>query len=115
MKTIVLGAGAMGSLYGGYQSKVSDVTLVDIWREHVDAVNSAGLRIEEKDNCAEIYHPRAVKEAAGTEKADLIIVFVKSTQTTEVLKKQKFNRKRHPAFDAAKRVRQRRGYAGVCR
>ena len=36
----------MGSLFGGLLAEGgADVTLVDIWREHVDAINGNGLRI----------------------------------------------------------------------
>ena len=40
MKIAIIGAGAMGSLYGGYLSGVEDeVYLIDIWKEHVDEIN----------------------------------------------------------------------------
>ncbi len=42
----VLGAGAMGSLFGGTLAEGGlDVTLIDVWRDHVDAINDGGLRI----------------------------------------------------------------------
>ncbi len=42
----VIGAGAMGSLFGGLLAEGGlDVTLVDVWPEHVDAVNRDGLKI----------------------------------------------------------------------
>ena len=45
-KTIIVGGGAMGSLFGGLLTEGGlDVTLVDVWREHVDAINRNGLRI----------------------------------------------------------------------
>ncbi len=47
MKIYVIGSGAMGSLYGGLLHRSgADVTLVDIWREHVEAINRHGLRLE---------------------------------------------------------------------
>ena len=46
-KVAVLGAGAMGSLFGSQLAEGGlDVTLIDIWREHVDAINDGGLRID---------------------------------------------------------------------
>ena len=43
---VVVGAGAMGSLFGGLLTEGGlDVTLVDIWREHVDAINANGLKM----------------------------------------------------------------------
>ena len=45
-KVVIVGAGAMGSLFGGLLAEGGlDVTLVDVWREHVDAVNRDGLAI----------------------------------------------------------------------
>ena len=42
----VVGAGAMGGLFGGLLAEQGlDVTLVDTWAEHVDAINRGGLRI----------------------------------------------------------------------
>jgi 2-dehydropantoate 2-reductase len=45
MEIIVLGAGAMGSLYGARLAANNDVTLIGR-SEHVTAINSKGLRIE---------------------------------------------------------------------
>lgn len=45
-KVVIVGGGAMGSLFGGLlHGGGLDVTLYDVWREHVDAVNRAGLTI----------------------------------------------------------------------
>lgn len=84
MKTVILGSGAMGSLYGGYLSANNEVTLFDIWKEHIDKINADGLVIEEADG-PKVFRPKAVSdpEEAGT--ADLVIVFVKSTMTRESL------------------------------
>ena len=42
----VVGAGAMGSLFGGLLAEGGlDVTLVDVWQEHVDKINRDGLKI----------------------------------------------------------------------
>ncbi|HLW35213.1 MAG TPA: 2-dehydropantoate 2-reductase [Chthoniobacterales bacterium] len=45
MQIFVLGAGAIGSLYGAKLSAANDVTLIGR-PSHVDAINKAGLRIE---------------------------------------------------------------------
>jgi 2-dehydropantoate 2-reductase len=45
-KMVIVGGGAMGSLFGGLLAEGGlDVTLVDIWKEHVDAINRDGLKI----------------------------------------------------------------------
>jgi 2-dehydropantoate 2-reductase len=46
MKIAIVGAGAMGSVYGGLFSAAGhDVWLIDIWREHVDAIRENGLHV----------------------------------------------------------------------
>jgi 2-dehydropantoate 2-reductase len=45
-KVVVVGAGAMGGLFGGLLAEGGlDVTLVDAWPEHVAAIKANGLRI----------------------------------------------------------------------
>jgi 2-dehydropantoate 2-reductase len=45
-KTVIVGGGAMGCLFGALLAEGGlDVTIVDIWKEHVDAINRDGLRI----------------------------------------------------------------------
>jgi 2-dehydropantoate 2-reductase len=45
-EVVIVGGGAMGSLFGGLLAQGGlPVTLVDVWREQVDAVNRDGLRI----------------------------------------------------------------------
>jgi len=81
MKTVIIGAGAMGSLFGGLLSEAgADVWLLDVWEEHVRALNSEGLFIEWQG------HNRRIPVKATTDhnepgKADLVILFVKSLQT----------------------------------
>ena len=42
----VVGAGAMGCLFGGLLAEGGlDVTLIDVWKEHVDRINSDGLQM----------------------------------------------------------------------
>jgi 2-dehydropantoate 2-reductase len=45
-KIVIVGAGAMGGLFGALLTAGGlEVTLVDVWREHVDAMNRDGLRL----------------------------------------------------------------------
>ena len=47
MKVTMIGAGAIGGLAGAYMTRAGfDVLLVDRWREHVDALNAHGLRVD---------------------------------------------------------------------
>ncbi|MDR3038625.1 MAG: 2-dehydropantoate 2-reductase [Candidatus Adiutrix sp.] len=81
MKIAVLGAGAMGSLYGGKLAEGGhEVTLIDIWAEHVDRINRDGLAIDGLGGERRI-KIKAVRSAAEAEPAELVIVFVKATLT----------------------------------
>lgn len=45
-QVVIVGGGAMGGLFGGLLTEGGlDVTLIDIWKEHVDAIHRDGLRI----------------------------------------------------------------------
>lgn len=87
MKIAVLGAGAMGSLYGGLLSDGgNEVWLLDIWKEHVDAINERGLAIEKEDGERLVRDIRAVSNPESIGNVDLLIVFVKSTATEEAVR-----------------------------
>lgn len=82
LKIGVVGAGAMGSLFGGYLCAGGhDVWLVDPWTDHVQAILARGLRIDEAGGDERVVHPRAVGDAAAVGPCDLVLVFVKSYHT----------------------------------
>ena len=88
MKISIIGSGAMGSLFGGGLSLVGqDVVLYDIYREHVDAINSSGLAIEDAatGECR-IVHPKASADPESVRDSDVLIIFVKSTNTEDAAK-----------------------------
>ena len=78
MRIAVLGAGAMGGLYGAYLSRENDVTMVDINAAVVDKINAEGFEIREPDGSSNVFHPRAATSTAGMEPMDLIIIFLNS-------------------------------------
>lgn len=85
MKIAVLGAGAMGGLFGAYLSRQNDVTMVDINPAVVEQINTRGLEVLEPDGSSAIYHPRAVENARGMESVDLVIIFMNSRFTEAAL------------------------------
>jgi 2-dehydropantoate 2-reductase len=81
MKVAVIGAGAMGSLYGGYLSQSGhEVYLIDVWQDHVEKINKSGLIIVENDRELTVY-PKATSSADSVGTVDLVIIFVKSIMT----------------------------------
>ncbi|MEM7023378.1 MAG: ketopantoate reductase family protein [Pseudomonadota bacterium] len=80
MKITVVGAGAMGASYGGHLARSGhDVTLVDTWQEHVDAINREGLQLSGVLGDHRMHLP-ATTEAKGGD-ADVAIVFVDTNNT----------------------------------
>jgi 2-dehydropantoate 2-reductase len=81
MKTVIMGAGAMGSLFGGLLAlSGEEVWLVDIREDHIQALVSTGLTVEEGGKKQRI-PVHATKEVASIGKADLILFFVKAYHT----------------------------------
>lgn len=85
MEVTIIGSGAMGSLYGGsLAASDAEVTLVDIWDEHVQAINTDGLRIVSSTG-EQTIDVAATTNVSTIDTTDLIIVFVKSTHTRTAL------------------------------
>ncbi|MDA3941447.1 MAG: 2-dehydropantoate 2-reductase [Spirochaetia bacterium] len=86
MKISIIGAGAMGSLYGGKLSIAgNDVVLYDINKAHVDMINTKGLIIEESSTGEKTTSwPLASSDPQDVSGSDLMIIFVKSTATEAV-------------------------------
>ncbi len=83
MKISIIGAGAMGSLFGGKLAAAgNDVVLYDINKAHVDAINADGLKIETLAT-GEIstVKPAASDNPEAVKGSDVFVVFVKSTAT----------------------------------
>lgn len=81
MKIAVIGAGAMGSLFGAYLTQAGEsVTVVDIWPEHIRAIQKQGL-ILESANGEQMFPLVATTEIHQLESVDLVILFVKSAAT----------------------------------
>lgn len=83
-RVAVVGAGAMGSVYGALLSRVADVVLLDVNREHVEAIRRDGLALELPEGGAEVFEVSAASEPFGLGTFDLVLVFVKSYSTAEV-------------------------------
>ena len=85
MKVIVLGAGAMGCLFGAaFHGAGADVTLVDVNREHVDAINAHGLEVDLRGG-VETLPIRAAMPDGVSEPVDLVLVFTKTFHTAAAL------------------------------
>lgn len=85
-KIAVLGAGAMGSLFGGLLAEGGlEVTLIDLWQDHIDAIKHNGLKISGEGG------DRFVKLAASTDpteigEVDVVLVQTKARSTEEAVR-----------------------------
>lgn len=87
MKIAIIGAGAMGCLYGGKLSAVpgNQVFLLDVWKAHVDAINQDGLFMEENGELLHYKNITAATNADEVGSVDLAVIFVKSTLTEQAV------------------------------
>lgn len=93
MKIAIVGAGAMGALYGVVlNDKGHEVTLIDKNTEHVEAINQEGLTMNHVKGNGEVnYKMRAVTDSKQIDGAvDLLIILVK-TYLTETAVEENLN------------------------
>lgn len=89
MNIVVMGAGAIGSLFGAYLSKKNAVALVGR-SSHVNAINQNGLTIEGKTQLnVKIHAVDSVDKIPFS--PDLLIITVKSYDTESAIKEVKLN------------------------
>ena len=82
MNITIIGAGGMGCLYGAYLSKNNNVVMINSSKNQVDSINQNGITISEADGKRYNYkNVKAYLSGEYEEKSDIVIVFVKATQT----------------------------------
>lgn len=83
MNIIILGAGAIGSLYGAKLSRLNDVTLIGR-KGHVDAINRSGLKITGIEN--NTYKIKAGTKISEIRENTLVLLATKVTNSEEAVK-----------------------------
>ena len=72
----------MGSVIGGLLAKAgNEMTLVDVSKPAIDAINADGLKIEDKAGVVETVRLRATDQPGSVGAVDLLLVFVKCYHT----------------------------------
>ena len=99
MKICFLGSGAMGSAIGALLTESGqDVLLIDRWQDHVQALNTRGLKLTESDE-TRVIRVRATADVKAVAEADLIVLLVKAYSTADTLKEvQPFIRRGTPVL-----------------
>ncbi|MEM4588910.1 MAG: 2-dehydropantoate 2-reductase [Thermoplasmata archaeon] len=80
MKIAILGAGAIGSLFGAYLSQNNEILFIGR-REHIENINKYGLKVEGLTN-TRVYGKGFTEYPGG---ADLILLTVKSYDTENAM------------------------------
>ncbi|MBR8655132.1 2-dehydropantoate 2-reductase [Achromobacter sp. Marseille-Q0513] len=86
MNIAILGAGAMGSLFGGLLAEAGQrVVLLDIDDAHLAAIRDAGLRLDTDAGSRHVSRLAACRPEQASEAPDLLIVFTKTLHTGQAL------------------------------
>lgn len=87
MKIAIAGAGAMGCRFGYMLMDAgADVTLIDGWQAHIDAIRQQGLYVETETTQKHYPIPAMLADEAEGH-FDVIILFTKAMQMESMLKK----------------------------
>ncbi len=91
MKIAIIGAGAMGCLFGAKlaEREENQVFLIDIVKENTEAITRHGIKIEEEGSVSTYQKVNATTDGAQVGICDLVILFVKSTSTLEAIQKNR--------------------------
>lgn len=85
MKVLILGAGAMGCLYGAALHRAGcEVVFVDVNQPHIGAINARGLELETRAGVEHLPIPARRPEEIS-EPVDLVVVFTKTFHTEAAL------------------------------
>ncbi len=80
MKIAIFGVGAMGSVYAGLFAEAGhEVHAVDVWQEHVDAINRDGLRLEGASGDRVVQGIRATTSSTEPGECELYVLATKAS------------------------------------
>lgn len=87
MKIAIIGSGAAGSVFAGYLKKggADDITLVDLYREHMDKVAADGLILKNPQGEFHLTGFKTAYSAKDIGLMDIVIIMVKATQTDSAM------------------------------
>ena len=84
MKIAIIGTGAMGSVYAALLADAgNEVWAIDVWREHVDAINANGLRLEGYSGDRRVTSIKASANASDAGTCDLVIIATKAADVEQ--------------------------------
>ena len=89
MKIAVVGAGAMGSVYAGILGDAgNEVWALDVWAEHVEAINRSGLTVEGASGRRTV-RINATSDPAEIGVCDLVVIATKARDVETAARRAK--------------------------
>ena len=91
MRIAILGSGAAGSVFAAYLKKggADDITLVDLYKAHMDAIAENGLKFRCPEGEFTLTGYKTAYSAEDIGVMDILLLMVKCTQTVGVLEAAK--------------------------
>lgn len=82
MKIAIIGAGAMGSVFGALLSSAADIFFINYDNEHIKEISEKGLIIDRLDKTRSVYHIKIYNDyEKAAQDADAAVIFTKSYDT----------------------------------
>ena len=80
MKIVIVGAGAMGSVYAALLADSgNEVWAIDLWQEHLDAINDHGLQVSGASGERTVRNIQVSTRAADAGPCDLVVIATKAS------------------------------------
>ena len=90
MKIVIVGAGALGCLYGAMLSEKNEVLMLDVDKKQVDALNGYGIKlVDDASNLNSYKNFKADLSGSCNEPAEVVFMLTKSAQTEKALEGNK--------------------------
>ena len=84
MKIVIVGAGAMGSVYAALLADSgNEVWAIDLWREHLDAINDHGLQVSGASGERTVSNIQVSTRAADAGPCDLVVIATKARHVAD--------------------------------
>lgn len=88
MKIAIIGAGAMGSIYASFLAQNNnDVLAIDLWDDHINAINNNGLRVSGFSGDKTVENVKASKDINDAKECELFIIATKAAGVGPVASK----------------------------
>ena len=85
MKIAIIGAGAMGSVYAAFLAEAeNEVWAIDLWYEHVDAINQQGLKVSGFSGERTVNGINASTDITDAHTCELVVIATKASGVASV-------------------------------